>query len=260
MDNSIPQSTSVAAYDISAEHTHDRLLVFGDSLSFYVPKGALPPSHEGIWPVKTAAALGLKLELFAQAGWTTRHAWWEMTRDPRVWEAIAGAEAIVIAVNTMDSMQSPLPTAIRENIKHIRPARLRRWIRKKYVALQPKLAPHTPFTALPTHLTQDYLERLRKAIKTVRPDVSLLVTLPAQTYAETYGYAHPGRATTAVTVAEWAAAHGIPTVDLYDFTQHDVEGALGNPDGMHWGFDVHTTVAEAITEALQKVLNTPQKP
>lgn len=240
------------AYDISQQRAHNSLLVIGDSLCFYGPKGALPPSNEGIWPVKAAQELGLKLELFAQAGWTTRHAWWELTRDPRVWEAIASAQTIVIAVGTMDSMQSPLPTALRENIRHIRPAKLRRWVRKLYVKLQPKIAPHTPFTALPHHLTVDYLERIRTALTTVRPDVTLVVALPAQTYAETYGYAHPGRSGTSATIATWAAKHDIPTVDLYQFTKHDVEGALGNPDGMHWGFDVHTKVAHAVATIVRQ--------
>lgn len=239
-------------YDISQQRTHNSLLVIGDSLSFYGPKGALPLSHQGIWPVKAAQELGLKPELFAQAGWTTRHAWWELTRDPRVWEAIASAQAIVIAVGTMDSMQSPLPTALRENIRHIRPAKLRRWVRKLYVKLQPKLAPYAPFTAMPHHLTVDYLDRIRTAITTVRPDVTMVVTLPAQTFAETYGYAHPGRAGTSKAIATWAAKHKIPTIDLYRFTKHDVEGALGNPDGMHWGFNIHTKVAHAVAATIRQ--------
>lgn len=253
MAKNTEQKSGLAAYDVSGDQPHSSLLVFGDSLSFYGPEGALPPSHERIWPRQVAHQLGLTPELFAQAGWTTRHTWWELTRDPRVWEAISTARYIVIAVGTMDSMPSPLPTALRENIRHIRPARLRRIVRDGYVILQPKLAPYTPFTALPHHLTVHYLDRIHQAITTVRPDVPLVITLPAETYAESYGFSHKGRAGTSRTIADWAQRHQIPTIDLYPFTHHTKEGALGNPDGMHWGFPVHDAVAAAMVETLQQL-------
>src|SRR5690606_37290433 len=58
------------------------LLVSGDSLSYYGPKGGLPADHPRIWPNLVAAELGWDVELVARIGWTTRDAWWAMAQDP----------------------------------------------------------------------------------------------------------------------------------------------------------------------------------
>lgn len=152
------------------------LLVIGDSLSYYGPKGGLPADHPQIWPNLVAAELGWDVELVARIGWTTRDAWWAMTQDPRVWAAIPHAGAVVLAVGGMDTLPSPLPTALREGLRYIRPPALRRAARNAYGWLQPRLSPLGRPVALPPRVSVEYLETIRDALAYMRPDLPVIGT------------------------------------------------------------------------------------
>ncbi len=119
----------------------DSLLVLSDSLAYYGPKGGLPADDPRIWPTLVADELGLELELFGRIGWTSRDVWWALTQDPRIWAAVPRAKAVVFAFGGMDSLPSPMPTALREQIRYIRPPWLRQRVRDGYGWLQPRLAP-----------------------------------------------------------------------------------------------------------------------
>ena len=96
-----------------------RLLVFADSLSFHGPDGPHPSDDQRLWPNVAAETLGGAADLFAGFGWTARDAWWSLVGDPRVWAELHHADAVVLAVGSMDTLPSPLPTA--------EPSRLLRW-------------------------------------------------------------------------------------------------------------------------------------
>ena len=89
------------------------LLVLADSLSYFGPKGGLPADDPRIWPNLVAAELGWRTELVARIGWTSRDVWWALTQDPRVRASVPKAGAVVFGVSGMDSLPSPLPTALR---------------------------------------------------------------------------------------------------------------------------------------------------
>ena len=127
------------------------LLVFADSLAYYGPKGGLPSDDPRIWPNIVAAQLGWDLELIGRIGWTCRDIWWAATQDPRAWAALPRAGAVVFATCGMDSLPSPLPTALRELIRYVRPPWLRRWVRDGYGWAQPRFSPIAR-AALPPHL------------------------------------------------------------------------------------------------------------
>ena len=114
------------------------LLVFADSLSYYGPRGGLPADDPRIWPNIVAAQLGWDLELIGRIGWTSRDVWWAATQDPRAWAALPRAGAVIFATSGMDSLPSPLPTALRELIRYVRPPWLRRWVRDGYGWVQPR--------------------------------------------------------------------------------------------------------------------------
>jgi hypothetical protein len=231
------------------------LLVFADSLSYYGPGGGLPADDPRIWPNIVASQLGWDLELIGRIGWTSRDVWWAATQDPRSWAALPRAGAVVFATSGMDSLPSPLPTAVRELIRYVRPPWLRRWVRDGYGWLQPRLSPIAR-PALPPHLSVEYLEMTRGAIDFNRPGIPMVASLPGVHVAATYGHSHRGRAGTVAAITAWADEHGIPLVDHKAAVADHICGGRGNPDGIHWNFEGHQAVAEltlkALTEALHK--------
>ncbi|KAA8967317.1 diglucosylglycerate octanoyltransferase [Mycobacterium sp.] len=227
------------------------LLIFADSLAYYGPRGGLPADDPRIWPNIVGAHLGWDVELIGRIGWTCRDVWWAVTEDPRAWAALARAGAVIFATGGMDSLPSPLPTALRELIRYVRPPRLRRRVRAGYGWLQPRLSP-VARAALPPHLTVDYLEKSRFAIDFNRPGIPIVASLPPVHSAESYGKAHRGRARTAAAIARWAQRHDIPVVDLKAAVSEHILSGSGNPDGIHWDFAAHRAVAEAMLEALAR--------
>ena len=225
------------------------LLVFADSLSYYGPQGGLPADDPRIWPNIVAAELGWECELIGRIGWTCRDVWWAATQDPRAWAALPKAGAVIFATSGMDSLPSPLPTAMRELMRYVRPSRLRRWVRDSYCWVQPRLSP-VARSALPPKLTVEYLEMTRGAIDFNRPGIPIVASLPSVHVADTYGQAHHGRPATVAAITDWASVHHIPLVDLKEAVEEHVLGGRGNPDGIHWNFEAHRAVAALMLTAL----------
>jgi diglucosylglycerate octanoyltransferase len=225
------------------------LLVFADSLAYYGPTGGLPSDDPRIWPNIVAAQLGWDLELIGRIGWTCRDIWWAATQDPRAWAALPRAGAVVFATSGMDSLPSPLPTALRELIRYVRPPWLRRWVRDGYGWLQPRLSP-VARAALPPHLSAEYLEETRGAIDFNRPGIPMVACLPSVHIAEAYGKAHHGRAGTVAAITQWANGHNVALVNLKAAVGDEVMNGRGNPDGIHWNFEAHQAVAELMLKAL----------
>ena len=233
------------------------LLVFCDSLSYYGPTGGLPADDPRIWPNIVANHLGWDLELIGRIGWTCRDIWWAATQDPRAWAALPRAGAVVFATGGMDSLPSPLPTALRELIRYVRPSWLRRWVRDGYGWVQPRFSP-VARAALPPHVSVEYLELTRGAIDFNRPGIPIVASLPSVHIAETYGMAHRGRAGTVKAITEWAGQHDVPLVDLKAAVAEHIMSGRGNPDGIHWNFEAHQAVAELMLKGLQEAGVTPE--
>ncbi|GAA1385309.1 GDSL-type esterase/lipase family protein [Pseudonocardia kongjuensis] len=233
------------------------LLVVADSLAFHGPDRPYPADEARLWPNVAAHRLGGEVELVARAGWTARHAWAAITGDPRVWAALPRVDAVVLGVSGMDSLPSPLPTALRELIPVLRPPSLRRIVRAGYRRAQPVLAPALarlpgggPAT-LPPRLTVQHLERCRAGVHALRPGLPVVAMLPSVHRAADYGSAHPHRSATEAAIRAWAA--GVPAVSLLDvapLVAAHVLGGRGNPDGMHWGWEAHRAVGDALAELL----------
>lgn len=227
------------------------LLVIADSLAHHGPERALPADHPQIWPSLVAAELGWRSELVARIGWTSRDAWWALTQDPRVWAAVPRAGAVVLAVGGMDTLPSPLPTALREQLRYLRPPALRRAARLAYGWAQPRLAPLGRPVALPPRLSVEHLERCRAALHALRPDLPVLGTLPAVHRSAAYAGVHTGRAAAEVALRAWGERTGTPLVDLRAAVGAHVLSGAGNPDGLHWGWAGHRAVAEAVLDRLR---------
>ncbi|MFB1296977.1 diglucosylglycerate octanoyltransferase [Mycobacterium sp. pW049] len=225
------------------------LLVFCDSLSYYGPTGGLPSDDPRIWPNLVAEQLDWDVEVIGRIGWTSRDVWWAATQDPRSWAALPRAGAVIFATSGMDSLPSPLPTALRELIRYVRPPRARRWARDGYGWLQPRLSPIAR-PALPPHLTAEYLEMTRAAIDFNRPGIPVVASLPSVHIAATYGMSHRGRPGTVAAITRWAAERDVPLVDLKAAVGEEVMSGRGNPDGIHWNFEAHQAVADLMLKGL----------
>lgn len=238
-----------------------RLLVFGDSLSFHGPQRAEPADDPRLWPNVAAAALGGRADLVAGIGWTARHAWHALTTDPRVWTLLPHVDALVFGIGGMDTLPSPLPTALRELIPVLRPDTLRRRVRSGYLRAQPRLArafaralPGGGPVALPPHLTVGYLERCREAVLAIRPGIPVVASLPPVHRAAVYGPVHPGRAASERAIRAWAEPAGVALLDLRALVGEHVLGGHGNPDGMHWGWDGHAVVGRTCADVVRTLL------
>lgn len=229
------------------------VVVLSDSLAYYGPAGGLPADDERIWPNLVGQAVGRRVELFGRIGWTSRDIWWALTQDPRIWAALPHADVLVLAYGGMDSLPSPLPTALREQIRYVRPHQLRQVVRDGYAWIQPRAARLGWPLALPPRVTVEYLEKVRDAVAQLRPELPIVVCLPSTHTSPYYGRVHGGRVPTTAAVRAWAAANDVPTVDFYpvtrdEFTDHPHDM---NPDGIHWGFRCHAGIADAVVPVVR---------
>ncbi|PXY22018.1 lysophospholipase [Prauserella flavalba] len=233
-----------------------RLLVFGDSLSFHGPDGGCPSDEPRLWPNVAARELGGSADLVAGIGWTARDLWWSLTGDPRVWAELHRADVVVLAVGSMDTLPSPLPTYLRTGLRYLRPDGLRRVVRKAYLAAQPRLS--VAFrgrpAVLPPRLTARYLDTSASALRTLRPSLPIVGWLPSVHRAASYGYVHTAREETAAGIAAWGRKAGVPLLDLPAVVGAHVLGGHGNADGMHWGWEGHEAVGRAMASLIAPLL------
>lgn len=230
------------------------VLVLSDSLAYYGPTGGLPSTDRRIWPSIVGERCGRGVRLFGRIGWTSRDVWWALTQDPNIWAAVPDAEVVVLAFGGMDSLPSPLPTALREQIRYVRPNRLRQVVRTAYQWVQPRAARLGWPVALPPAVTVEYLEKIRSALAQLRPDLPIVVCLPPTHRSPYYGDVHLGRIPTTSAMLGWARAHGLECVDFYpvtrdafdDFDAQDDSDSAMNPDGIHWGFECHRRIADLV--------------
>lgn len=248
---------------MTSDHGTPTVLFLADSLAFHGPERGEPADEPRLWPNIAAAALGGRAELVAGIGWTARHAWYALCHDPRVWAVMPRVDALVLGVGGMDTLPSPLPTALRELIPALRPDRLRRAVRSGYLRAQPKLArgfalvlPGGGPVAMPPHLTVRHLELCRSAVLAIRPGIPVVAILPPLHRAADFGAVHSGRPAAERATRAWAAERGVALLDLPPLVGEHVLSGQGNPDGMHWGWAGHAAVGETCADVLRPLLRT----
>jgi lysophospholipase L1-like esterase len=226
------------------------LLVFGDSLAFHGPTGPMPADDPRLWPNIAAAELNGRTRLFSGFGWTARDAWWALAGDPNVWATLPEMDLMVLAVGSMDTLPSPLPTYLRNGLRYLRPDSLRRWARRAYLAAQPalsRLSGGRP-VALPAALTVRYLDECLNSVRALRPTLPVVGILPATHRAPSYGFVHTGHRAAIAAIQDWGQRRDVPLLDLPRLTGGHIRGGRGNPDGMHWGWEGHQIVGHALSE------------
>ncbi len=238
------------------------LLVLADSLSFHGPSGPELPSDPRLYPNTCAAMLGdraggspWQADLVARLGWTARDAWWAMTKDPRVWgELLPRADALLLGVGQMDHLPAAVPTWLRDGIPYIRPGSLRRAVRTGYARTAPHVIRATGgrLRQLPQAATDGYLTRIVEAARFWRPGINVVLLGPSPHAGTTYP-SHRHHAPAVDAARRWATTHDVAFVDLDPLVAGSLRDGSGNPDGLHWSWEVHAQVGRAAATALQSV-------
>jgi diglucosylglycerate octanoyltransferase len=238
------------------------VLILGDSLTFHGPQRPEALTDPRLYPNVMATRLAeathddVGVDVVARLGWTARDAWWALTKDPNVATVLAlRASAVVLAVGQMDHLPAALPTYLRDGIPYVRPGWLRRAARDAYRSAGPRVIRATGgrLRQLPQAATDTYLTRVTQAMRHLSPlGEGLPVVLLAPSPHAAVAYPSQRHHAPAVRAARtWAAANGVRLVDLDPIVQPSLDAGTGNPDGMHWSWDVHQAVGSALAEQLQ---------
>ena len=228
------------------------LLVIADSLAFHGPERAERPSDPRLYPQVAGRALGMQVDLDARQGWTARDAWWALTKDPIVWgEYLPRADAMLIGVGGMDQLPTPVPTWLRESIPYVRDGRVRRTAREALKRVTPPMARtlHGPFRTLPQAATDRYFTRVIEGVRMMRPGLPIALLSPppwtGDYYPSTRAHAPALAAARAL-----ASRMGVEYVDIEPLVAPRLSTC--NPDGMHWSWEVHSLVGEAVASVLSQ--------
>jgi diglucosylglycerate octanoyltransferase len=237
------------------------VVVFGDSLTFHGPQRPEALTDPRLYPNVLTAALAASagaavgVDVVARLGWTARDGWWALTKDPYVATVVAPrAEAVVLGLGQMDQLPAAVPTYLRDGIPYLRPGGLRRVARQAYRAAGPHVirASGGRLRQLPQAVTDTYLTRITQAMRHLSPlgaKVPVVLAGPSPYAAAAYPSQRPHRPAVAA-ARKWAEANEVAFVDLDPIVGPALAAGSGNPDGMHWGWDTHRAVGEALAAAL----------
>jgi hypothetical protein len=228
-----------------------RLLVIGDSLTYHGPTGPELVTDPRLWPQLAARATGRDVDLLARQGWTARDAWWALTKDPVAWSVLLPrADVLVLAVGGMDSLPASLPTYLREGIAYVRPAPVRRRVRRAYHRWHPRLVRlgRGRLRALPQKATDHYLSRVVAGARHYRPGIRVVALTPPPWRSEQYPLRH-GHARAVEAARRWAQRERVRLVDVDAVVEAMWESGGGNRDGLHWDWPTHAAVAQAVAAA-----------
>ena len=239
-----------------------RVLILADSLAFHGPARPELLTEPRIFPNVMAGALGAEADVVAQVGWTARHVWRSLTRDPRVYSfLVPSADAVVLAVGGMDYLSSAVPTHLREGIGFLRPRWLRRFVRRTYLAAQPRAARWTRgrLRSLPQPLTDDYLAKCVAALRALRPGMPIIGILPPPHRAAAFGFEVRGHPRACSAARAWGTKHDVPMADLAAVVYPHLAAGRANPDGLHFGWESHRDVGLELARVLRTCAGWPPR-
>lgn len=238
-----------------------RILFLADSLAYHGPARPEPLTEARLFPNVMAEALGAEADIVAQVGWTARHVWRSLTRDPRVYcFLVPTADAVVLAVGGMDYLPTALPTHLREGIGLLRPRWLRRGVRRAYLASQPRVARLTRgrLRSMPQRRTDAYLSNCVTALRDVRPGLPIIGIVPAPHRAAAFGFELRGHARACSAARAWGREHDVPLADLATVVGPHLAAGRANPDGMHFGWESHRDVGLELARVLGSYAGWPR--
>ena len=218
------------------------LLVLGDSLAFHGPRQAELSTDPGLFPNVAGAALGWPVDTVGRLGWTAREGWFALTKDPYVYSVLLPrARAVLLALGSSDQLPASLPTWLKEGIAYVRPGWVRRPLRRAYHEAHPHVVRATGgrLRVLPQVATDHYLSRCVAGVRTFHPGVPVVGVVPPGWHAEYHGHVSSPHPAAVAAARAWGRREGVPLVDLDALVAPHLRSEAMNPDGMHWGWDLH---------------------
>jgi hypothetical protein len=238
-----------------------RIVVLTDSLAFVGPQMPHRIDEPRLWPNVMARLLDVDVEVFGDFGWTSRHCWYALGHDPRLWAAVADADAVMLAVGSFDTAPAPLPSALWKIIAMIRNNRVRRVVHMLHARAVPRLArlfAHLPRggpVALPPRLTRHYLRASLVLIRRRRRGVPVVGMTPISCAPKIYGGVQPGWAAGERMMRRWAAEADVPLLDTVAVLDGHMSSELCNRDRMHMGWRGHELMGSAAARLFEQVLD-----
>jgi len=131
---------------------------------------------------------------------------------------------------------------------------LRRRTRRLYRDLAPKIVGITGglMRQLPQVATDRYLTRIVEAVRAVSGDIPIVAMTPSP-YNSEYYPSQKYHAAARASAFTWAASLGVPIVDIEKYVLKGLVSGNANPDGMHWAWETHELVGEALANALEPI-------
>lgn len=234
-----------------------RLAVLADSLAFHGPEGPVPLADPRLYHRRAAARLARAtgedwdVAVWARAGWGLRETWLGLQKDVNLQQQILmGSAAVVLGTGTMDQASVAVPRWAMQALAFVRPVGLRRRVRVAVDRTHPAATRLTcgRWRYTPPSVVAHCFAKSVAALRLFAPDAALVCVLPAVHRAVYYGGVDRWHAVTHATMAGLAEAKGIAAVDLAPLSARHLHAY--NPDGAHWGWDLHAEVGEALAAAL----------
>lgn len=234
------------------------VLVLGDSLAFQGPQGIVAPTDPRLFPNLAVAQIAVEfgspveVDLVAREGWTTRDAWWALTKDPVVFGTyLPRASAVIIAVGGMDQLPAVIPTYLREGMPYLHPGSVRRRTRRLYRDLAPIIVRATGglMRQLPQSATDRYLTRIVQAVRVISGEIPTVAMTPSP-YSSVYYPSQKYHDRARASAFSWAASLGVPIVDIENQVLAGLSSGAANPDGMHWAWETHERVGSEFAREL----------
>jgi diglucosylglycerate octanoyltransferase len=234
------------------------VVVLGDSTAFTDDRGPQLPDHPDLYPNVLARELGarigrsVRVTVVARPGADVRETLRTVLKDRHVqFDLIGPADAVVVAVGSLDHAPRGVPPVLDALVPHLRPARARRLVRRALLAANPIVVRATGGRRRrtpPREFARQYgllLDQVRGLTLGRAPIVALG---PTSHRASHHGGIHPLRAVAEAHQTTLATDRGIPVVATWPLVEPFAHRL--NPDGIHWPAPVHDAVGTALADAL----------
>lgn len=234
-----------------------RVVVVGDSFSFTDERGPQLPDEPGLWPdvLRRLIADGLgqevAVQVLARPAQTARSAWDLVHKDRHAqFGVLAGADAVVAAFGSYDHAPMGVPTPVEEVVPYLRPAALRRRVRRALHAAYPVVVRATGARLARTP-TAEFDRLYRGTLAQLRGlafGAAGVALGPSSHRTPYYGDAHPRFEERSAAQLAAAADDGWATLAPWPLVEPHADRL--NPDGIHWPRVAHAAVAGALAPLL----------